>query len=95
MDVQGAEHRALLGMQKLVARSQNVILVTEFWPYGLRQSGARPEDYLNLLCAQGFELSELDEAEGVIKKVESSYLLQRYEASRSADFTNLLCRKQG
>jgi FkbM family methyltransferase len=55
MDVQGAEYRALMGMQGVLSRNPGIVLVTEFWPYGLIQSNADPKAYLDLLLSHGFE----------------------------------------
>ncbi len=93
MDIQGAEYRALLGMQKLLTRNVCVVLVTEFWPYGLRRSGAEPQAYLDLLLALGFELFEIDEADGHLRPVQSSALMQRL-ADNLEGSTNLLCKRK-
>jgi FkbM family methyltransferase len=56
MDIQGYEHKALLGMRETLRRSENVTLVSEFWPFGLKRAGSDPLDYLSLLASLGFKV---------------------------------------
>jgi FkbM family methyltransferase len=92
MDVQGAEYRALMGMQGVLSRNPGIVLVTEFWPYGLIQSNADPKAYLDLLLSHGFELLEIREDGDVTKKVEPAELLLRLK-DKIGDSTNLLCSR--
>lgn len=59
VDVQGAEFRVFSGARGILAQSTDCIVMTEFWPYGLRQCGGEPERYLALLRELGFVLFEL------------------------------------
>lgn len=59
VDVQGAELKVFLGAQKILSQSSDCIVMTEFWPYGLRQCGGTPDAYLSLLRELGFTLYEL------------------------------------
>ena len=61
IDIQGYEQKAISGFQKTLARSQNVILLSEFWPKGLRESGGSPQEYLQMLENLGFTLYVLNE----------------------------------
>jgi FkbM family methyltransferase len=56
LDIQGAEYGALQGARALLARSNPLCLVTEFWPAGIRACGDDPEHYLRELAALGFRL---------------------------------------
>ena len=60
IDTQGSEWLALQGMRATLARSPRLALLMEFWPYALR--GARPEELLQFLVAQGFTLGKATEA---------------------------------
>ena len=91
IDIQGAEPLAVRGMERVLARSRGAHLLTEFWPFGLRQAGLDPAVYLDHLADLGFNrLFEVDEAAGSVRAVESRSLLQRYCPSEDR-FTNLLC----
>lgn len=61
IDIQGYEQKAISGFQKTLARSQKVILLSEFWPKGLREAGGDATAYLQLLADLGFQLYELKE----------------------------------
>ncbi|MEO8206299.1 MAG: FkbM family methyltransferase [Chthoniobacterales bacterium] len=59
IDTQGAEYGAMLGATALLRNSPRCILMSEFWPYGLRACGSDPVEYLALLEDLGFSLFEL------------------------------------
>jgi len=56
MDVQGHEGLVLRGAAGVLSASERCLLMFEFWPQGLRQSGAPPEQFLGDLDAAGFKL---------------------------------------
>ena len=61
MDVQGYEQMVLGGLKQTLRRSSKVILMTEFWPKGLREAGGDARIYLEELSDLGFQLFELKE----------------------------------
>ncbi|MGB7876799.1 MAG: FkbM family methyltransferase [Anaerolineales bacterium] len=61
IDIQGYEQNAISGFQKTLARSQNVILLSEFWPKGLQEAGGSAHEYLQMLENLGFKLYVLNE----------------------------------
>ena len=61
IDIQGYEQNAISGFRKTLARSQNVILLSEFWPKGLQESGGSATEYLQMLADLGFRLYTLNE----------------------------------
>jgi len=61
IDIQGYEQKAISGFQKTLAHSQNVILMSEFWPKGLKEAGGSAGEYLQMLTDAGFTLYELNE----------------------------------
>lgn len=60
IDIQGYEQKALSGFQKTLARSQHVILLSEFWPKGLKEAGGSATEYLQMLTKLGFTLYVLN-----------------------------------
>ena len=92
MDIQGAEYQAFLGMQELLLRNPGVVLVTEFWPYGIRRSGAPPQAYLELIAGSGFELFEISEEKETVERIEPRCLLEKLGDSME-ESTNLMCRR--
>jgi FkbM family methyltransferase len=61
IDIQGYEQKAISGFQKTLARSKNVILLSEFWPKGLQEAGGSATEYLQMLTNLGFTLYALNE----------------------------------
>jgi FkbM family methyltransferase len=59
IDVQGAEAKVVGGAARLLQRSADCIVMTEFWPYGLSRSGSDALAYLESLGRLGFRLYEL------------------------------------
>lgn len=54
MDIEGAEHGALLGMRETVARCPGLVLFTEMYDVGLRGCGSSAGEYLSRLREYGF-----------------------------------------
>lgn len=53
MDVEGYEPAVLAGMTQTVSRDRPII-VTEFWPKGMRDLGFSPEDFLGAVLDAGY-----------------------------------------
>lgn len=92
MDIQGAEGGAIQGMFNLLKKN-NVKIITEFWPIGLKRFGIDPGECLKLLIEFGFKLYEVNEQEKKIKPVNVPKLLEVYTPKKE-NFTNLLCLKE-
>jgi FkbM family methyltransferase len=56
MDVQGHEGLVLRGAAGVLSASDRCLLMFEFWPQGLSQSGSPPEQFLGDLDSMGFKL---------------------------------------
>jgi hypothetical protein len=53
MDIQGFEAYALRGMKETLRRHKPTFLI-EFWPWGIDQSGADPDDVLRTFAELGY-----------------------------------------
>jgi FkbM family methyltransferase len=93
LDIQGSEHRALIGMERLLAKSPSVTLFTEFWPKGIRASGGDATEFLALLRAHGFEIFHIDEYANRLEKADDAHLLSELTLENGRH-TNLLCRRK-
>ena len=49
LDVQGYELHALQGAKRIVNENQEIKLLLEFWPYGLKQAGADWGELIDML----------------------------------------------
>jgi FkbM family methyltransferase len=56
MDIQGWEAQAFAGARETLERNPDLILMFEFWPFGLAKAGANPDAVLGLLEERGFAL---------------------------------------
>lgn len=59
-DTQGFDYFVIGGMKELIKKSKNLILTTEFWPFGLNKSGVAPEKFIEQLKELGFQLTFMD-----------------------------------
>lgn len=57
IDIQGFDYFALLGMKKTILKTDNLVIVGEYWPYGLHLAKINPENYYNELIDLGFSVS--------------------------------------
>lgn len=66
IDTQGSEARVLAGMQRTLRHSANrfVIIVAEFWPYGLARAGSSAGDLIAQLSGPGRTPLVIDENRG-------------------------------
>jgi len=54
MDIQGFELHALRGASRVLADNPGIMILLEFWPYGLKCAGVSAEDLLGFLREKGF-----------------------------------------
>jgi FkbM family methyltransferase len=90
MDIQGYELSALRGMEKTITANPAIIIFSEFWPYGLRQSGGsacRAYDYIRSLNLQVW-LPERAKLRLVTRSV-----MMQFRDSES-DYYNVILSKQ-
>jgi FkbM family methyltransferase len=94
IDAQGSELAIFRGMAALLnRRPPRLRIITEIWPYGLRQAGGSPAELLALLREQGFRLTLIDEAARRLEPVGHAELEQRLETAwytEARGFINVL-----
>ena len=88
MDVQGSEMEVLEGMTKIINQNDNLQIITEFWPTGIRNSGSSPKGFLNRLVESGFLLYQIGQ---YLEAVNINNLLKMCNGKK---FTTLLCKKR-
>jgi hypothetical protein len=71
------------GAGEWMARSPDCVLMTEFWPYGLRASGNSAEEYLAELTRCGFRLFELKKNQ--CESFDPAELIQRLSGRQYAN----------
>lgn len=71
IDTQGAEYGVLSGLSGVVKNSPKISMIVEFWPLGLRRSGASGLDLIDLIQPWGLDLAIVDHIDGNL--VDCSY----------------------
>lgn len=60
MDIQGFEMDALKGMEKTLHSNQHIILLIEFWAYGLKMAGTSALEVFDFLSVNGFNIYTIE-----------------------------------
>ena len=62
IDIQGAELSALKGTQRILCENQDIKVLFEYWPYGLRRAGHEPSELIAYLQNLGFAIRSMGPA---------------------------------
>jgi hypothetical protein len=79
IDVQGFEGHVIEGMTKTIRQSPRLIVLSEFWPHGLRCAGTDPADFLGRLEDAGLRLFELGSDGTLIALRDKQRLIERHQ----------------
>jgi len=90
VDAEGAELAVLEGMGNLINKNKELIIITEFFPHGLRGSGSPPEEFLNSLLQYGFKLCDISERKKCVYLTDVTSILKQYPPGKH---TNLLVKR--
>lgn len=89
MDIEGAEPKALRGMERTVKRSKNLVMIVEINSGTLNAGGVNVVEFLRQLENMNFKIQRILDSEGKIKSIE------QLKDSRPEDgYVNLLCLKR-
>jgi hypothetical protein len=89
IDVQGFELQVLEGAREVLNRNEEIILLLEFWPYGLQQCGSSASRLLAFLDENGFQLWR--SSVGKLKKEKAEFLIQR---QRGKSYCNIVAARK-
>jgi FkbM family methyltransferase len=102
MDIQGAEALALRGMSRTLANNPKIVILTEFWPWGIEQTGLSPLGFLMDLQQAGFKFKVIDEDERRVQDVKDINelvaghdKLQYTGVDLRRSHANLICSRDG
>lgn len=90
IDIQGFEYFAFKGMENVFAKMENLKIVTEFYPYGIKKSGVSSTDFINLLLQYNFKISTIEE-QGLVSFNRENIAL--YENKEKDTYLNLFLMK--
>ena len=91
IDVQGYEPKVIAGLSKTIARSPNLIILTEFWPKGITEAGGEAKMFLDDLRTLGLTLYELRSDGNLSELTDDNDLIFRHQGRK---YTNLVGRKE-
>lgn len=89
IDVQGYEYYVFLGLCKLIKKSDNCKILTEFWPEGIIKSGVNPIEFLNFIHLLGFKIQDIKNNKYIYKN-QYKWFINEYPNRK---YTNLLLSK--
>jgi len=95
MDIEGAEAVALNGMDRILKKNENVVLVTEILPYALKAAGTPAETYFKQLADLGFKLHIIEKGleSADIKTLNAFVEELENDQNRQYPHFNLLCKR--
>jgi FkbM family methyltransferase len=85
IDVQGFEYHVLKGARRVLQDSVNVVVLMEYWPFGLQKAGVDSHALLDLVASMGFSWQALDP---------SAVKVQMMDVHREDHYCNLLLMKE-
>jgi len=56
IDIQGFEVSAFKGMKRILTENPHLVIVSEYWPYGLNKAGASTADLFSIFWNAGFSI---------------------------------------
>ena len=90
MHVEGAELAVLEGMENILNKNKELIIITRFLPSLLAGFGSPPEEYLNRLVGWEFKLYDISEREERVYPTDVASILKQYPPGKD---TNLLAER--
>jgi FkbM family methyltransferase len=92
IDVQGWETDVVLGMQRIIDESPEIVLVTEFWPAALRERDLDPVDTLQTYRKLGLEVVVV--REGALEQIADERAVAICDSAGPDGQVNLLLRRR-
>jgi FkbM family methyltransferase len=87
IDVQGYEGHVLEGMEKILRQPRGLILLMEFWPFGLQSAGSDAYEVLQYLEQAGLRLFELTSRGTLVPLRDKRNIISRHKGRR---YTNIV-----
>jgi FkbM family methyltransferase len=91
MDIQGFEMEALKGMEQSLNKHPNLVLISEFWPYGLKKAGSSASKYFQALQQKGMIIWLMEDQQ--LKLLEPSRV-EAMEQLGEAHYFNILASRK-
>lgn len=91
MDVQGFEPYVVEGMLGILERNKDIIMLTEFWPSGIKKAGSDSQQMLNRFAERGFQFFFVDPKSKSLVRLKIDEIHSRIEEGHHIDL--ILSRK--
>ncbi len=85
MDIEGAEIKAIKGMQNIIMANKNLKIILEFSPALLKKCGYKPEELFEIL--KNFEPYNINEHNKSVNLINSKQIISKF---KNGGFTNIL-----
>jgi FkbM family methyltransferase len=83
LDAEGAEPAILRGMNRILERNPDILILMEYAPPHLQRSGISPSGFLDQLTADGFQIAAVDDATGELSEVDRERLPSAFSVNLS------------
>jgi len=90
IDAGGAETAVLEGMENIINKNKDLMIITQFQPRPLATFGSSPEEFLNRLLQYSFNLYDIDEKKRSLRPIDAATLVKEYPPGKT---TNLLAKR--
>jgi len=80
-------------MAHLLEKNEDVKLLIEFWPHGLRQCDSDPEELLGLLLSHGFQVFAAIRHKWKLERIDDPHVFLESFSKHPDAFINLLCKR--
>tara|TARA_Y100000590_G_scaffold432073_1_gene547644 strand:+ start:669 stop:1556 length:888 start_codon:yes stop_codon:yes gene_type:complete len=90
MDMEGAEYKAILGMDLLFEKNKKISILTEFSKKSIEDSGHTSLEFIDFFYNNGFQVNLLDEKNKKIVPITKTELLK---IDSNTQLINLLCKR--
>lgn len=92
IDVEGFEYAALRGARRIIEENSNLLLLVEFWPKGMINSGDSPDEFISELNREFSYLYTIDDRLGKIKISNDIHALMKIADEKIS--VNIICSKK-
>jgi FkbM family methyltransferase len=92
LDIQGAEYRALIGMERTIKKNEDLMLIAEYSPYHLEKAGIDSDTFLSWIESHEFLIYVVDKKKGGLRSIDKREALV---LCKGKQYENLWLSKTG
>lgn len=92
-NIQGSDFAAIMGMTKIIDRSKNLKIMTEFDPGMISGFGMEPSEFIDFLIGKKFKIYDMPAYGEEVIPISKNELFKKYSVEKR-NGTNLFCVKE-